>query len=64
MASPMSRMSSLKRREEETVPSWPALSMRTVTALALPVVTPRMPAMKARVCPLPMRIVLTAPKKK
>jgi len=34
----MSRMSSLTLRDEEVVPSWPALSIRTGIAFALAVV--------------------------
>jgi hypothetical protein len=39
--------------EEEAVPSWPLESIRTGTASLLPVLTPRMPAMKVLVlhCP-------------
>jgi hypothetical protein len=39
----------LKRRDEEIVPSCPALSIRTGIALPIPVVAPRIPAMNARV---------------
>ena len=45
----MSATSCLKRIEDDTVPSWPLESMSTGMALALPVVTPRMPAMNVRV---------------
>ena len=39
------------------MPSWPLPSTRTGTALASPVVIPRMPAMNVRVCMSPRRIV-------
>src|SRR5882672_11484776 len=59
----MSAMSSFPRREELAVPSWPALSITTATALALAVVTPRMPAMNAAACvpAVPIRMVLDSP---
>ncbi len=56
LESAMSRMSSLYRLDGETVPSWPLESIRTGIAFATPVVTPRMPSMKALVCgPPPIR---------
>jgi hypothetical protein len=43
-------MSSLKRREELTVPSWPAESITTGIASLFAVVAPLMPAAKKDVC--------------
>ena len=45
------------------MPSWPSESITTFTASVLPVATPRMPAIKMRVCYmlLPMRMVLDSP---
>ncbi len=54
-------ISFLNRREELSVPSWPAESIRTGMAFAFPVALPRVPAMKVLVWPEPMRVVLDSP---
>ena len=60
-ASPISRMSSLTRREEVTVPSFPVPVTKTATPPGL--VAPAIPAMKVAVCfpPAPIRIVPDSP---
>src|SRR6266853_348594 len=50
-------ISFLNRREELSVPSWPAESTRTGMALAFAVVAPRIPAIKVCLWLAPMRIV-------
>src|SRR6267378_3625373 len=56
LAVPMSAISSLTRREELIVPSWPALSTITAIASALKVGVLRMPAMKVAAWALPIRM--------
>ena len=51
-------MSNFVFRLELTVPSWPALSITTASALLRPVVTPRTALAKNAVCePEPIRII-------
>src|SRR5580704_2796132 len=54
-------MSSLYRREDDTVPSWPLLSITTGIASLLFVVVPRIPAMYVAPITPPMRIVSESP---
>ena len=63
LASAISWTSSFKRSDEDTVPSWPAESMNTGIASALPVVVSRMPAIKVFVwiAWLPKYIVFDSP---
>src|SRR6267378_2217155 len=56
LAVPMSAISSLTRREELIVPSWPALSTITAIASALKVGVLRMPAMNVAAWALPIRM--------
>ena len=58
---PIEAMSSFTVRDKLAVPSCPALSISTGTPVALPVVTPPMPAMNVRVWTLPSRIVVASP---